>query len=361
MNKGFRPLGGRARIFGFAALAAALLVGAFSSAAMAAPPVNTALPTISSTTPEVGKTITAKSGSWTSDATAHWTESGAPLKEGEKAGVTVNGTMMHFAATIAGIKGEVDCHTTMSGASLENPSGGGGGVGNLEITYTSCSAVEEWSKCTVTPGSTVPVKVELTKGDNVTLAPVEGNIAELTMSGKNCIFGSSYTMKLVGLIDARFANVYPRIEFNPETSSTGSLRVGSKFGAKVSSTGAIGFVSGAENDIGTDALIYGYQWKRCTGEACTEISGATNYIYTPSAEDWGKTLKATVTATDANGSTQATSAATSAVKGTPNWYVDNGGWETLTSAPFTSSNMVKEGEGGKSIGSPSPRVKSDSN
>ena len=53
-----------------------------------------------------------------------------------------------------------------------------------------------------------------------------------------------------------------------------------------------------------------YAWSQCdaNGGSCTTISGATTATYTPVAGDVGHTVRATVTATDAGGSGQATSA-----------------------------------------------------
>lgn len=333
----------RAGAFSFASLVVALLVGAFSSVALAAP-VNTAVPTISPTTPSVGTSMTATSGTWTSEAPAHWLEEGAALKEGEKTSVTVNGTMIHYAGTIAGVYGELDCYTTMTGGSLENPSGGGNGTGNFEIAYPECYAAEGWSKCAVTPGAAAPVKVDLTIDGKVKLSPTGAYLGTFTLSGKECPL-AELNIKVTGVIEGRFKNIYPRIEFNPETSFTGALRFQSKAGPKASATGAIDFESGAGKEIGTDALVYTYQWKRCTGESCTEIGSPSKLpYYTATAADWGKTLKVTVTASDANGSASSTSAATSAVTGTPNWYVDKSGWQKITSAPFTSSNVLESEE-----------------
>jgi hypothetical protein len=60
---------------------------------------------------------------------------------------------------------------------------------------------------------------------------------------------------------------------------------------------------------------YTYQWQRCdaTGASCTDIAGATSATYAPAAPDVGGTLRVVVTATNAGGSTSATSAATGRV------------------------------------------------
>ncbi len=60
---------------------------------------------------------------------------------------------------------------------------------------------------------------------------------------------------------------------------------------------------------------YTYQWEDCnsTGEACTNISGATTSSYTVASTDVGHTTRVVVTATNSTGSTTATSTDTARV------------------------------------------------
>ncbi|MGE0878543.1 MAG: carbohydrate-binding protein [Acidimicrobiia bacterium] len=53
---------------------------------------------------------------------------------------------------------------------------------------------------------------------------------------------------------------------------------------------------------------FAYQWQKCVGASCTDIGGATGPAYTPGAGDVGATLQLRVIATNAGGSTSATSA-----------------------------------------------------
>ena len=64
---------------------------------------------------------------------------------------------------------------------------------------------------------------------------------------------------------------------------------------------------------------YAHQWRRCdsTGGACVSIAGATAAQFTLSSADVGKTLRAVVTATNAVGSSSATSSATAVVQAVP--------------------------------------------
>ncbi len=60
---------------------------------------------------------------------------------------------------------------------------------------------------------------------------------------------------------------------------------------------------------------YSYSWSRCdtSGNGCAAIAGATARIYTLTATDVGHTLRVTVTARNASGTGQATSAPTGIV------------------------------------------------
>ena len=66
---------------------------------------------------------------------------------------------------------------------------------------------------------------------------------------------------------------------------------------------------------GTAPLSYGYEWELCNsaGEACKGISGAAEAVLSLVTGDIGSTLRVVVTATNAAGSTSATSPATTVV------------------------------------------------
>ncbi|MGZ4319356.1 MAG: hypothetical protein ACXVRD_08535 [Gaiellaceae bacterium] len=66
---------------------------------------------------------------------------------------------------------------------------------------------------------------------------------------------------------------------------------------------------------GTTPITFTYQWTRCnsSGAACAAIAGATSQTYLVQAADVGQTLRVNVTATNADGSAQATSAPTDVV------------------------------------------------
>ena len=64
---------------------------------------------------------------------------------------------------------------------------------------------------------------------------------------------------------------------------------------------------------------YSYGWQRCgtDGASCTALAGASGASYTPVGPDVGSTLRVTVTATNAAGSSAATSDATAVVQAAP--------------------------------------------
>ena len=68
---------------------------------------------------------------------------------------------------------------------------------------------------------------------------------------------------------------------------------------------------------GTDPILFAYQWRRCdsAGAACTAISGASGQTYTLTSSDVGATVRALVTATNADGSGTALSDPTTWVSG----------------------------------------------
>src|SRR4051794_16976650 len=85
----------------------------------------------------------------------------------------------------------------------------------------------------------------------------------------------------------------------------------------ISGTAAEGSTLTADtgNWTGTAPIAYAYQWQVCdaNGNGCKDINGATKQTYQPQKNDVGSTFRVRINATNAAGSTSATSAPTAKV------------------------------------------------
>jgi hypothetical protein len=90
---------------------------------------------------------------------------------------------------------------------------------------------------------------------------------------------------------------------------------------KISGTAQVGSTLSTTNGSWTSSstISFSYQWRRCNaqGAGCANIGGADNSTYLVRKADLGDTLRARVTAKNADGSTQATSNETAVVKAAP--------------------------------------------
>ncbi|MGO9903371.1 MAG: cellulase family glycosylhydrolase [Solirubrobacteraceae bacterium] len=87
----------------------------------------------------------------------------------------------------------------------------------------------------------------------------------------------------------------------------------------ISGSAAVGDALTVTNGSWSDPTGYTYQWSDCNNSAasCTAIRDATSASYTVATNDVGLTIEATVTASNAGGSTSASATATSTVPTSP--------------------------------------------
>ena len=93
---------------------------------------------------------------------------------------------------------------------------------------------------------------------------------------------------------------------------------------------------------GTQPINFAYQWRRCDsgGAGCSDIAGAVARTYTLVAADAGATIRATVTATNAGGSSTAASAATAAVAPAPASPPTNTSPPTISGTPQQGQTLT---------------------
>ena len=137
-------------------------------------------------------------------------------------------------------------------------------------------------------------------GSTLKLDPSEiGKTLALVVTATNAAGSTSATSSLTSLI----AGIVPKNSALPSIS--GLLQDGGLLSATTGSWS------------GSEPISYAYQWQLCNalGKACEEISGATGSTLKLDPSEIGKTLALVVTATNAAGSTSATSSLTSLIAG----------------------------------------------
>ena len=185
---------------------------------------------------------------------------------------------------------------TLSGAAQEGQTitASNGGWSNAPTSYTYA-----WSKCDASGGSCSAISGATTAAYVATTTDVGGTL-RVTVTAKNAdgsTQGTSAPSAIVSSATAPTNKVAPGISGSPAVGSTLTADQGTWDG---SPTG------------------YAFAWSRCdaNGNSCAMIDGATSATYTLRPADAAGTLRLAVTATNADGSTQFTTAPTALVPGT---------------------------------------------
>ncbi len=175
-------------------------------------------------------------------------------------------------------------------------------VGNVLSAQASAAGTApiattyQWQECFVATGTCQ--NIEGATSESYALQPEDdGNYIAVTVTFTNTAGTDTEQGFEYNQIDAVGppANVTP-----PQITAASGL-------AQPTASGAILTVN-AGQWVGGGNLAYSYQWERCpTPDACAPIPSANQTTYVTTAADAGSTLEATVTATNLDGTAQATS------------------------------------------------------
>jgi hypothetical protein len=156
-----------------------------------------------------------------------------------------------------------------------------------------------WTRCDKVGGSCANISGATTATYTLTSADI-GNTLRFKVTATNADGSASASSVPTAVVVAAAAKPGPGNTSAPTIA--GTPQVGQTL------TGDKGKWSGG-------SLTYKYFWTRCdaTGKGCSNISDATATTYALTSTDVGNTLRFKVEATNANGSTTATSAATAVV------------------------------------------------
>jgi hypothetical protein len=308
-----------------------------SSIAATSPPANSALPTISGTV-VVGQTLSSTTGSWTnlptsyayqwlqcsstggscvsiSSATAStYTLQRADLGKTIRVSVVAsNDAGASPAATsaqtakVAGIAPQNTAPPTFSpmtglssGSTVTETSNG-----TWSATPTVSSYAYQWQSCTSPTDTSTCSDISGATATTYALTDAQlGTAVRLGVRATNvCSSGCGSTWAYSAAGDVAAATSAPVNTTLPAVS-------GSAVGGQT--------LTASNGTWSNSPTGYAYQWSRCdsTGGSCASISGATAAAYTLVSADVGKTLRVTVTASNAAGSGSATSTQTGKVSGT---------------------------------------------
>ena len=308
---------------------------------LAAPPLNTDLPTISGIARDE-ETLSGTDGSWMGTAPLAFAYQWLRCSSGGG-----GGEMAMAAMDVSGCS-EIDSAT---GATYLLTSDDIGSTIELQVTATndggSASAISEPTDVVVAapPSNTDRPVISGIARDEETLTGTDGTWAgteplAFTYQWRRCnsspptfrYQSSGGCTDIPGATGSSYLlthdDVGHKIELDVTATNTAGTAIATSratalvLAAPPSNT-AVPTISGkvADGQIltgtngtwdGTPPFAYAYQWRRCDsdGDNCLDISGATGNTYQATSDDIGSTIRLQVTATNSAGSASATSAAT---------------------------------------------------
>ncbi len=293
---------------------------AATAAVTLAPPVNTGLPVVSGSAVE-GQTLSASTGSWTGSAIsfAYQWEDCNTVGEGCANITTATAATYKLASTDVGHTLRVIVTATNTGGSANAASAATVVVTapppppvNTELPAVSGSAVE---------GQTLSTTAGTWSGSGISYGYQWEDCNSAGEACANIATATAATYKLASTDVGHTLRVIVTA-----TNTGGSAKATSAATAVVAlappvNTG-LPVVSGSAVEGQTlsastgswtgSAISFAYQWEDCNtvGEGCANITTATTATYKLASTDVGHTLRVVVTATNSDGSANATSAAT---------------------------------------------------
>jgi hypothetical protein len=312
-----------------------------------AAPINTVLPSITGAIVE-GQTLSATSGTWSGSLTSYayqWERcngsGGACANIGGATGATYKlasgdvGHTLRVVVTASNAGGSTPA-TSLATATIEVSGVVPVAPTNTVLPVVSGSAVEgqtlsatsgtwsgsptsyayQWEDCNVSGGACVGVSGATSATYKLASGDV-GHTLRAVVTASNAGGSTAATSSATATIEAVAPTntVLPVVSGSVVEGQTLSVSTGSWSGSPTS---------------------YAYQWEDCNGSggACANIGGATSATYKLASADVGHTLRAVVTASNAGGSTAATSSATATIEVAPSAPVN-------TVLPALSGSMIE--------------------
>ncbi|HEY7795157.1 MAG TPA: FG-GAP-like repeat-containing protein [Gaiellaceae bacterium] len=287
-------------------------------------PANTALPTISGTA-QVGQTLTASNGEWTNSPSGYTHQ----WQRCNSGGTACANVAAATSTTYAVVNGDV-------GGTLRVVATATNGGGSTSATSAPTAVV---TSAPAPPANTTPPAITGTPqvGQSLTLdqGTWSGNptptLARRWQScdGGSCsdVPGATGTTYVIAAADENRTlravvtatnNQGSAQAVTAPTAVVVPLPPGNTAAPVVTGTPQVGQSVGTSNGSWTNnPTAFAYQWQRCQGGSCSNIGGATSSSYGIVAGDAGFTLAAVVRASNAGGTTSASSAQTAVVTQPP--------------------------------------------
>ncbi len=290
----------------------------------ASPPANTVLPTISGEAKDE-KPLTASTGTWTGTPTITYTYQWENCNTSGESCTSITGA----TASSYTIAHEQVGHTIRVKVTAKNSAG--------EASATSAQTA---TVAASPPANTVLPTISGEAKDEKTLMASTGTwtgtpTITYTYQWESCNASGESCTSITGATSSTYTIAHEQVGHTIKVKVT-ATNVAGEASATSAATATVAasapantvlpVISGEAKDektlssstgtwTGTPTITYSYQWQSCntSGEACSNISGATSSSYTIAHEQVGHTIRVKVTATNAAGSASSTSNATSVV------------------------------------------------